>query len=203
VSGLLPGDGEVLVVSARLDPPPERVARLAETLSPAERARAARGATPERRRRAAVSRGLLRELLGRATGRAPKALDIRADAGGRPLLADGAVRFSVTHCGERLLVALSADRDVGVDLERHRTVLHADAVARRALPAEDARLVAALPEPERSAALIAAWTRMEARFKASPGAAGGATVRTLDTGPGWSAAVAATGDEGWRPVWAA
>ena len=42
--------------------------------------------------------------------------------------------------------------------------------------------MAALPEPERSAALIAAWTRMEARFKASPGPAGGATVRTLDAG---------------------
>jgi 4'-phosphopantetheinyl transferase len=196
-----PATAEVVVVTGRLDPPADREARLAATLSPAERARAARAADPEGRRRATVSRGLLREVLGRACGRAPAELDLRVAPGGRPRLADDAVRFSVAHCGERLLIALSADRDVGVDLERHRTVMDAAAVARRALAPDDARRIAALAEPARSEALIAAWTRMEARFKATGGAASRlATVRGLDVGPGWSAAVAAAGDDGWRLV---
>ena len=197
MSGPAPRPGEVVVVAARLDPPPERLARLAGTLSPAERARAARAASPELRRRRMVSRAVLREILARATGREPEALDLRTGPGGRPHLADHAVRFSVAHCGDRLLVALCRDRDVGVDLERHRPVTGADAVARRALPPEDARRVAGLPEPGRSEALIDAWTRMEARFKATGGRRGAVAVRSLDAGPGWSAAVAVGGDEQW------
>ncbi len=200
MSGAAPAPGEVLVLAARLDPPPERVARLAATLSPPERARAARGATPEVRRRRTVSRGVLRETLARATGAEPGTLDLRTAPGGRPHLAGGALRFSVAHCGERLLVALCIDRDVGVDLERHRPVADADAVARRALPPGDADRIAALPEPERSAALIDAWTRMEARFKAVGDRPGEVPVRSLDAGPGWSAAVAVAPGRGSSPA---
>jgi 4'-phosphopantetheinyl transferase len=188
--------GEIVLIDGRLDLSPGRRERLAAALSGAERARAARAASPEARRRAVVARGLLRAVLGQATGRAPTAVDLRREPGGRPVLAGGELWFSVAHCGERILIALAADRPVGVDIERHRAVTGAADVARRVLGPAEAAALAALPEPARSAALVAAWTRLEARFKAGPSAL---PAVELDVGPGWSAAVAAKGS-GWRVV---
>jgi len=221
-----PGPGEVLVVAARLDLPPERVARLAATLTPHERRRAERRLDPADGRRAVVARGLLREILGRATGRDPGAVEIRVTAQGKPHLADGSVSFSIAHCGDEALVALAADRPVGVDIERHRPVAGLRDVAERMLDPGAAARLAALPEPRRPAALMAWWTRAEAYGKARGGGLRGgarlalipssgapARVRAVDghdpggvwsvldlpVAPGWSAAVAAAGCD-WRVV---
>jgi 4'-phosphopantetheinyl transferase len=221
-----PGPCEVQVLAARLDLPPERVARLVATMTPRERERAERRRRPADRRRALVARGLLREVLGRATGREPRALDIRVTAHGKPHLVDGSVSFSVAHCGEEALIALAVDRPVGVDIERHRPVTGLPDLAGRMLDLEAAAALAALPEPRRAAALMAWWTRVEAYGKARgeglrgaarlalvPSSAAPARVRAVDgrdpggvwsvldlpVAPGWSAAVAAAGSH-WRVV---
>ena len=105
---------------------------------------------PADRRRVVVARGLLRELPASATGRDPAALDIRVTALGRPHLHDEALRFSVAHCGDRALVALSLDRPVGVDLERHRPAPHLLDVARRVFAPEAVAALAALPDERRT-----------------------------------------------------
>jgi 4'-phosphopantetheinyl transferase len=221
-----PGPCEVRVVAARLDLPPERVARLADTLTARERQRAERRLRPADRRRALIARGLLREVLGRATGRDPRALDIRVTAQGKPHLADGSVSFSVAHCGDEAMVALAVDRPVGIDIERHRSVTGLPDVAEWMLEPEAAAALAALPERRRPAALMAWWTRAEAYGKArgdglrgaarlalAPSSAAPARVRAVDgrdpggvwsildlpVAPGWSAAVAAAGSD-WRVV---
>ena len=116
---------------------------LEDLLCPDERSRAAQ-ILPVRKRVLWVrSRGVLRTLLGRYLERDPRALRFELGAGGKPALArvgTGAgkdLRFSLSHSGELALVAVTAGREVGVDIERTRArytaeFLH-DWVAREAV----------------------------------------------------------------------
>jgi 4'-phosphopantetheinyl transferase len=183
------------------------VAELQATLSPEERGRIGRARAPDERRRRIVARGALREVLGRATGRPPAAVELVTTALGRPRLRGGEVSFSVAHCGDEALVALAGDRAVGVDLERHRPVAHLLDVARRVLVPEAVAELAALPDERRAEAFFRWWTRTEAQLKARGEGLRGAgrppdgswSVRDLPAPPGWSAAIAAAG-AGWRVV---
>src|SRR5258708_7479358 len=75
---VFPAAGEVILVVASLDLPRERLERLLETFSPRERERYQSFAHEQHRFRWGAARGLLREVLGRATGREP------ARVGSRP-----------------------------------------------------------------------------------------------------------------------
>jgi len=84
-----------------------------------------------------VAGGLLAEMLA-AHGVAKPAFALGAF--GKPELADGALRFNLSHSGDVVMCAV-AGRPVGCDVEK------------------------AVPEPGRDAAFYAAWTRREAGLK--------------------------------------
>jgi 4'-phosphopantetheinyl transferase len=96
-----------------------------QLLSREELARAARIVPARKRVLWARSRGVLRALLGRYLERDPRALRFEL-GGGKPVLAhEGPVpsadlRFNISHSGDLALVAVSAGREVGVDIERAR-----------------------------------------------------------------------------------
>src|ERR1700737_2618989 len=69
---LFPDRNEVVLVAAPLEVGPERLSRLLDLLSPQERARYQSFAHEQHRARWGAARGTLREVLGRATGRAPR-----------------------------------------------------------------------------------------------------------------------------------
>ena len=69
-----PPSGVVRVCLARLDHPSLSLAALAATLAPEESAHAARFVAARDRDRYVAARGLLREALGAALGRAPVAV---------------------------------------------------------------------------------------------------------------------------------
>jgi phosphopantetheinyl transferase len=73
----------------------------------------------------ARSRGVLRELLGRYLDADPRTLRLEVGPHGKPALEGGAgvgsnLRFNLSHSGELMLVAVTAGREVGVDVERAR-----------------------------------------------------------------------------------
>jgi hypothetical protein len=101
---------------------------LEDLLCPQERERAARiapersrGIAPERNRILwARSRGVLRALLARYLDRDPRALRFVLGPHGKPALRGEGLRFNLSHSGPLMLVAVSAGRNVGVDVERPR-----------------------------------------------------------------------------------
>jgi len=82
---------------------------------------------------------------------------------GKPALSPPQVRFNLAHSDELALLAVSPDREVGIDVEPVRE-LAADA-ARYFSPAEQ-KALGSLPERERPLAFFLAWTRKEAYIKA-------------------------------------
>lgn len=188
---------EVHVWRADLDAAP---APSADDLAPEELARARALRNPDSRRRWAAARWALRRILARYSGTEPAALVLSLGLHGKPLLAaPDAPRFSLSHTGGLMLVAVSADRDVGVDAERLRSERDVAALARRGLPTAEAAAVTAAPAAERTAVFYRLWVRHEARLKchgtglAAPVPDAPLTLVDIDAGPGVAAAVAASG----------
>jgi 4'-phosphopantetheinyl transferase len=146
--------------------------RLATWLTEEERERAGRYRFEADRHRFSRARGLLRYLLGHYTGRAPQ--DVRFETGpmGKlhvaPSAGAEAIRFNVSHSYEWALIALSRDRDVGVDVEHHRP-LHHDllAIADRFFAPVEVEALRALPEDQHHPAFYRIWSRKEAFIKAT------------------------------------
>jgi phosphopantetheinyl transferase len=101
----------------------ERDDEFAAWLSERERARSRRFSRPDRAARYIRAHGLLREILAREVGTRPESLRFERRPGGRPELADGCgTRFSLSHCIDRALIAVTVDVPVGADVERARTM---------------------------------------------------------------------------------
>jgi len=136
------------------------------------------------------------------------------------------LQFNVSHSGELVLVALTIGRMVGVDVEHIRHDLEVEAIAQRFFSARENSALATLASPARRDAFYACWTRKEAYIKAVgdglalpldqfdvaflPGEparlvatrpngaeAGRWSLRDLDAGHGYRAALAVAG-AGWR-----
>ncbi len=137
-------------------------------LTPGELRRRDRFRRPGDRRRATASAAVLRLVLGAVLDRAPQTLPV--DRGcptcgrphGRPRVAGGP-EVTVAHTADCLVVAVHADRPVGVDVEE----------VGRFPPGDLARLAEVVLAPgERRGRLSAAglattWTRKEAVLKAT------------------------------------
>ncbi|MGN6557764.1 MAG: 4'-phosphopantetheinyl transferase family protein [Solirubrobacterales bacterium] len=145
-------------------------------------------------------------VLARYLDISPEAIELEAGPHGKPRLKGGArLRFNLSHSADLAAVAVAFDREVGIDVERIDPRRDALALARRALPAEDADAVADAPPEERPQVFHAAWARFEAIAKClgiglSVPAAELArrreqlSVLALDFGPGFAAALAVEGE---------
>jgi 4'-phosphopantetheinyl transferase len=138
-------------------------------LDPAERAKADRFRSPRSAVRWTAARAGLRSILGAELDCAPADVRLAAGAYGKPILAPthaSALRFNVAHSDALALIAVSAQAEVGVDVERRRHTRDVVAVAHVGLPAAEAGRIAARPPSEQQAAFLRAWVRHEARLKA-------------------------------------
>lgn len=151
-----------------LDVSPAVETSLWPLLDAAEQARAGRFAFERLRRRYTVSHAMVRLLLAERMGVDPAGLRFVAGGHGKPALsADGGPAFSLSHSGERAVVAMSEGEDVGVgvDVEQVRALADVDAVARRIMSAAELAVYAAAADPTRF--VLGVWTRKEAVLKAS------------------------------------
>ncbi len=166
----LPPD-EVHVWTASRDAPDDAVEAFRALLNDDERRRADRFAFPHDRRRFAVSRGLLRTILGRYLGRPPESLRFVANAHGKPGLdpsqdVDPPIRFNLAHSGPWVVYALTLGREIGVDIERIRPEFGGFAIAERFFAPGEVAELRGLPDDSRSLAFFHGWTRKEAYIKA-------------------------------------
>ena len=156
------------------------VAALAELLSEAEQARAARFGRPELRARYIVGRATLRTLLGRKLDFTPQNVVIGRGRRGRPLLTPAQdLDFNVSHTAGVALIAMTRGQRIGADIEHAGRTLNVDGVARKFMSVREQAALAPLPPDARRRALLRLWTCKEAMSKAT-GDALSAPFRRLD-----------------------
>jgi 4'-phosphopantetheinyl transferase len=112
-----------------------------------------------------LSRGLLRKILAEALNRDPAQLEFVRNDQGKPFLKDsGGLEFNVSHSRDRLLIAVTHGRAVGVDIEYRRSGVHRSAIAERWFSSEERSFFKNAKHPER--VFFDIWSKKEACVKA-------------------------------------
>jgi 4'-phosphopantetheinyl transferase len=203
---------------APLDVGEKKMDNFLHRLSPSEQKRV--GALLEERavHQYVVSRAMQRQLLANYVGGSPSDITFGVVAMGKPTLYKPnhiGLKFNTTHSGNLVIIAVTKDRDVGVDTEKVRPVPRALRVAKRFYSDEEYTMLAALPESELDRAFLSIWVRREGTAKARGDSVwrglaswkNGAleqsarewTVEPIDLGPDFVGVVVARGHD-WRVV---
>ena len=193
-------------------------------LSAEERARAERIRHPRDRRWWTAARMALRQILAGYSAEHPAEIRLKQGDGGKPALVDGSsFRFSLTHARERAALAVSWEREVGIDLEPIDSGLAVSSLVTVVCSRSEAARIDAHAPAARRETFLAYWTCKEAYLKGTgtglsrdprtveielPGDGWTAVrdsvagvqgppwrVRLLEAGPGWIAALAVSGQE--------
>ncbi|MDP1839138.1 MAG: 4'-phosphopantetheinyl transferase superfamily protein [Reyranella sp.] len=136
-------------------------------LSEDEKARGRSFVTISLRHRFVAVRARLRTLLGEHLGLDPRTLVFVQNAFGKPRLADHpSVHFSLSHSSDQAVLAVSEQREVGIDIERVRPLDHLDLARRYFHPNEVAAIEGAQLPQEQLLAFFRVWTLKEAVVKA-------------------------------------
>jgi 4'-phosphopantetheinyl transferase len=160
---------EVVVVEVGLDIAEAVRQWLYSILDEDERARAGRFVFAHDRRRYVAAHGALRLVLAHYLDADPRLLRFERSAHGKPRLAGrmaGDCEINLSHSSERALIAVARAREVGVDIEVHRSGVDVHALAPSVLSPAEQRAFAALPPAGRRAAFFRAWARKESFVKA-------------------------------------
>lgn len=123
--------------------------RFEATLAPDEKARAGRFFFSSDRVNYVVTRGILRELLGRYANRAAAELEFEYSALGKPflrgMLSEASIQFNVSHSHGLALLAFAEGRKVGVDVELIRPEFPHLQIAERYFAPEEVHELRGLP----------------------------------------------------------
>jgi 4'-phosphopantetheinyl transferase len=167
--------GEIHLWTASLHAPAECVAAMRALLSEDELDRAGRFHFEKDRTAFILARGFLRTLLGRYVGD-----EVRFVYGshGKPALDSAGPSFNLSHTDGLVVLGLTLEREIGVDIERIRPIENRDAIAERYFSASEYGQVLS------DEVFFQCWTRKEAYSKA---VGGGLSIplRTIST-EGWS-----------------
>lgn len=166
----VPGRSEIQVWRINLAAPPAEVDRLLNSLSAEEREQAARFHFAPDQRRFVVRRVRRRQLLSACLGIRPETLRLEFTGHRKPVLhvpggADG-LRFNCSYSADLALIAISRGRELGVDVEQHRDLADAEALAKAFFSEREIRELAELPQASKLKGFFDCWTRKEAFVKA-------------------------------------
>lgn len=143
---------------------------LRRTLEEKELDRADRFHFEKDRRAFVISRGFLRNVVGRYLKTKPEGLRFSYGPYGKPAL-DGehkssSLRFNMSHSHGVALIAVAETRELGVDVEYIRTDFASIDIARRFFSPREVAALNALPPEQQVAAFFRCWARKEAYIKA-------------------------------------
>jgi 4'-phosphopantetheinyl transferase len=136
-------------------------------LGPDEAARAAAFRFEKHRDRYVRGRGMMRGLLARRLGAAPRDLIFSIGDKGKPHLGAGPLAFNLSHSEDTAAFALGEVPNLGVDLERFDRSVDIEGLARRCFRETEIAWMHSFPEAERHHAFFRIWTAKEARMKAT------------------------------------
>ena len=139
-------------------------------LSASEAARFQRFMRRQRQRQFLIGRVLLRIALGKLLNMATDTINFAERSGQAPQLilpdpALGMPGFSLSHSGDWVACAVSADTALGLDIEVIDPARDINALAGQAFDAGQAACLRKLDGPARLAAFYRMWSEQEARYK--------------------------------------
>jgi 4'-phosphopantetheinyl transferase len=139
-------------------------------MSPDERTRRDRFVFSKDRHQYLVSRGFVRTLLARYAGIRPEECVFVVNRYGKPALrrcgsAAPDLRFNLSHTNGLVALAVTAGREVGLDIEEH-TRARVDVSVRRFFSAAEISALEELPEADQRSRFFDYWTLKEAYVKA-------------------------------------
>jgi 4'-phosphopantetheinyl transferase len=137
------------------------------SLSEDECARADRILVEDARRRFLTSRILARSILGECTGQEPARIEFDSGPQGKPHVRGGdSIHFNISHSHHWWVIAVSRERDVGIDVEDWQRSIDIDRVAARLFAPEEVAVLQSLQGDQRRRAFFRVWTSREAVVKA-------------------------------------
>ncbi len=145
--------------------------RYRQILSEDELARADRFRFPELQQKFAQRRGVLRVVLAGYLQTSPETIRFRTNAHGKPFLCeqcnDIGLQFSLSHSKDRMLIAVTRDRNVGIDVEVIRQEIDDVGLAKSFFAPEDVNFIISQSELiRRRRCFFEVWTGKEAYVKA-------------------------------------
>ena len=164
--------GEAHIWLAELIRSPAEHKELAQHLSPDEQQRAERLIHLHHRRRFTAGRGLLRVILGAYLSTRPHKIQFIYGAQGKPCLehpGNAKLYFNLSHSGKYILIAVTLENEVGIDIEELHPIESLETISRRYFSSQENQTISALPPQEQVNAFFACWTRKEAFIKACGG----------------------------------
>ena len=136
-------------------------------LSAEERSRQQKYRSDEARHQFLLSRVLLRRVLGQISGQPAESLTFSVNENGKPLLtSEPELRFSLSHSGQWLALAVSCESDIGIDIEQPSKPRDFLRIARHYFHPEECALLESPPIELTPVHFYRLWTLKEAFFKA-------------------------------------
>lgn len=144
-----------------------------DSLSVDERQRASRFHFDIDRDRYIAAHASLRDALSRYLQCAPRDIKFSTNEYGKPFLIRSNdfsrlmnIEFNLSHSGDFALIAITRGRKVGIDVERIRTDIELEDLARRNFSPREVSEFVSLPAEQRARGFFNCWTRKEAYIKA-------------------------------------
>ena len=142
-------------------------------LSVDEKLRAERFHFKRDRIRYITTRATLRSILSKYLKMSPDQLCFCYGNQGKPSIApisaDRSLNFNLSHSGDLAIIAVSWNRNLGIDIERVRTDVRHEEIAQSYFSAAEFRSLAGLLPEDRKGGFFDCWTRKEAYIKARGG----------------------------------
>jgi len=157
---------QVDVWRINLDLPTATVNSLMSLLSSNESQRAERFRFEKDKLRYIVTHGCLRNILSQYLRCGPEELSFITNDHGKPSVMEHKIEFNLSHSGDFALIAVTRESKVGVDVERLRSDMELESIARRFFSPNEFAELMALPPNQQELAFFNCWTRKEAYIKA-------------------------------------
>jgi 4'-phosphopantetheinyl transferase len=158
--------GEVHMWRIELEQPAIVLEKFWSTLEADELERASRFHFDKHRNSFVVARGFLRDVLSRYLESKPETLRFSYGDYGKPAI-DGRLHFNMSHSHRVGLLAITEDRQIGVDVEHIRADFATEDIARRFFSHSEVESFNSLPRDKQVAAFFRCWARKEAFIKAT------------------------------------
>lgn len=219
---------EVYIWWAATDMPDSAITSLAALLTEEEKRRADRFVDPRHRSRFIAAHGRLRQILGRCLAVPPEHVPVVQGDNGKPRLDppyDNLLHFNLSHSAGMVLLGVSKNRRIGVDIEYIRPLENMATIARRYFTQDEYTRIMSAPQSLQENAFYTLWSMKEACLKCSGQGLPGLdalkldiheadacriisaayvdegshtwSIRTLDRIAGYAAAVAVEHDFNW------
>lgn len=156
---------DIHIWSTDLDRDRAQIEEFRHLLTPPERQRAAKFINPLHGDRWTVARGYLRQILSQYLDLSPDLIEFSYGDQGKPAIVGSQLQFNLSHSRDRAVYGISAQYQIGIDIEYIHPIAAADLVDRFFSPAEKT-IFHNLPHDSQQAAFFHAWVQKEAYLKA-------------------------------------